>query len=211
MNVTGKIRQKFTHRLVLKYIFDRLAEVGFKVMPYYLVQEGLVNEEELEINPKLELCFSSVLEPSDIEATCAKPEVSFAVGQIQESVAMGCQCFGIRYNGDIAAYMWYNLRECHPLSLPLGEDEAYLFNAYTFKEYRGKNLAPYLRYQLYQHLESIGRTRLYSITEFFNTSAIKFKKKLKVRSLRLCLLIGLFKRYEWNIPLKNYNAGKGSI
>ena len=104
--------------------------------------------------------------------------------------------------------MWANLSKCESqggaLSFLLKKDEAYLFDARTFQTYRGKNLAPYLRYELYKHLEKMGRSNLYSITEFFNIGAIKFKKKLKVRPLKVYLHVTFFKKYYYTILLKRY-------
>ena len=102
--------------------------------------------------------------------------------------------------------MWCNLRKCddESLSFPLKDDEAYLFDARTFKVYRGKNLAPYLRYQLYKCLEQLGRTKFFSITLALDTSALNFKKKLKAKPLNLYLYVNLFQRFTWNIPLRSY-------
>jgi hypothetical protein len=50
MHVARKVRQKFTYGLVLKYLFDKLADVGLKIMPCYLVQEGIFKEDPLEIH-----------------------------------------------------------------------------------------------------------------------------------------------------------------
>ena len=89
---------------------------------------------------------------------------------------------------------------------PLKDDEAYLCSAVTFRAYRGKNMAPFLRYELYKHLNQIGRTNFYSITEFFNTSAQKFKEKLGAKPIKLGLYVGLFNRWQWSITLKKYRT-----
>ena len=119
-----------------------------------------------------------------------------------------CLCFGLKLKGEIAAYMWCNLHRCHSriAKFPLKEDEAYLCSAVTLKAYRGRNLAPLLRYELYRYLNQIGRTNFYSITEYFNTPARKFKEKLGARQLRLSLHIRLGSRYQRNMTLKKYRV-----
>jgi ribosomal protein S18 acetylase RimI-like enzyme len=115
-------------------------------------------------------------------------------------------CFGLKQNQEIMAFMWCNLDRCHWYASPfaLKEDEAYLFDAYTYKKYRGMNLAPYLMYQVYKSLNKIGRTKLFSITEYLNTPAMKFKKKLGCRHLKLALFIKPFRLFKWNITLKDF-------
>lgn len=63
----------------------------------------------------------------------------------------------------------------------LKEDEAYLNFMYTYNEFRGQNLAPYLRYHCYKMLEKENKLKLYSISEYFNKPAINFKEKLKAK------------------------------
>ena len=79
--------------------------------------------------------------------------------------------------------MWCNLEKCdsNAITFKLREDEAYLMDARTFASYRGMNLAPYLRVELYRHLRKMGRTRFISVTDYFNTAAQRFKEKLNAK------------------------------
>ena len=52
----------------------------------------------------------------------------------------------------------------------------------------------------------MGRTRFFSTTLFLNSSAMKFKRKLKARPLKLYLHISLGGRYTWTILLRHYRA-----
>ncbi|MGB5356739.1 MAG: hypothetical protein WBN11_08590, partial [Eudoraea sp.] len=74
----------------------------------------------------------------------------------------------------------------------------------TFEEHRGKNLAPFLRYHSYLMLQEMGIESIYSITQYFNTSSIKFKKKLRAKNIALYINIALFGRYHTYKLLKNY-------
>jgi hypothetical protein len=75
---------------------------------------------------------------------------------------------------------------------------------YTMDDFRGKNLAPYLRYKSYEILKELGRDKIYSVSVLFNSSAIRYKEKLNAKNLKLILYIELFKKLKWSITLKNY-------
>jgi hypothetical protein len=70
--------------------------------------------------------------------------------------------------------------------------------------YRGKGIAPYIRYLGYKELERLGRTRLYSISIYFNTPAVNFKKKLGAEFLELRLRVRLFRKWERDVRVKKY-------
>jgi GNAT superfamily N-acetyltransferase len=180
-----------------------------KIVPFYIFQEFLSDEKELNLRPDLGSLQASVLEPSDIKAVSLNPEVPESEGLLLDRLAHGSICLGLKHNDDIAAYTWCNLKEFqyHPtLDITLKEDEAYLYDARTFKAYRGKNIAPYLRYQLYKYLAKTGRTKLYSYTVLFNTAAVNFKLKLKAKPIKLYLGFVFFKRYRLNILVKDYES-----
>jgi hypothetical protein len=209
MNVLEKIRDKFNHGLVLFSMSNRLSRIGFKIIPYCLVREYIC--DELDLKPKLKMSSVVVgfLEPTDITTLLTHPEISHVDrSEMKKCLTDDCLCFGIKHKGNIAAYMWCNLQKCHEMVPPLKlkDDEAYLFGAYTFRAYRGRNLAPYLRYQMYRNLTRMGRNKFYSITEFFNTPAMNFKKKLKARPLELYLSIAFFGKYHFNVRLKEYEG-----
>jgi hypothetical protein len=87
----------------------------------------------------------------------------------------------------------------------LNTNEAYLLNMFTITNFRGKNLAPYLRYACYRHLEKRLITTKYSVNNYFNKSAINFKKKLNSKPQKLEVNIESFKSVQWNLVLKSYS------
>jgi GNAT superfamily N-acetyltransferase len=111
----------------------------------------------------------------------------------------GNQCISTRYKEQLAAFMWIDLREsnCKWYRFPLKGDEAYLFDMFTLKAFRGKGIAPYLRYKSYEILKQMGRTRCYSYTDSFNQAAIKFKKKLNAKTLKTGIYFAVSKNYRW--------------
>lgn len=104
------------------------------------------------------------------------------------------------------AFFWINLTECdfEPIKFHLGKDEAYLKDMYTMESYTGKNLATYLRYKSYPILKEMGREKIYSVVEYFNTSATKYKQKLNPEKLKLILYIQICKKLRWSVTIKSY-------
>jgi hypothetical protein len=118
----------------------------------------------------------------------------------------GKKCLALRHHGEIASLMYIDMDECDfaSLDLKLKVDEAYLTYMYTMDEFRGKNLAPYLRYRSYEILKELGRDKTYSVSVLFNSSAIRYKEKLNAKNLKLILYLELFKKIKWSITLRNY-------
>jgi len=176
------------------------------VLPFYIVREGLSDGDVLNVKPKLDHCDVGFLKPSEIKVISASPEVPETEDDLLERLSRNCLCLGIKHHGEIAAYMWCNLQECdsNHIKFKLRKDEAYLFDARTFRSYRGKNLAPYIRIELYRHLRQMGLTRFISITEYFNTSARRFKEKLNAKPQKLFMCIKFFMKYKWVLLLKSY-------
>lgn len=201
----GVIRERVKHRLVLHTILRVLGSRGIEIVPYYLTQESLEQGIVPTLDPEMGPVTAWVLSPAEIEDLFTHPEANM-MGDKERLLTERCFCFGLKLKGEIAACMWCNVHRCHSglTSFPLKENEAYLCSAVTFKAYRGRNLAPFLRYELHRHLKEMGRTKLYSITESFNTPALKFKEKLGAKQLKLGLSIRLFNRWQWNMTLRRY-------
>ena len=102
--------------------------------------------------------------------------------------------------------MFINFAECDIKSkkIKLKKDEAYLTYMYTLKAYRGRNLAPYLRYKSYEILKEMGRDKIYSISSVLNSSAIRYKEKLNAKNMKLILYIEMFKKIKMTFKLKSY-------
>ncbi len=123
---------------------------------------------------------------------------------LQKRIKQGHKCFALKTDGSIAAFTWCNPNEIHHYKLSsrtLKQREAYLYDAQTHYNFRGRNLAPYLRYKSYYALNLMGFDILYSCSDYFNRPAIRFKQKLNARFLSIGMnlnLIGLYKK-SWVI------------
>lgn len=190
--------------LILFSIRNLLMRIGINIGPYYWVREGFypIQEPIIKLNP--DECKVAYLDLKDMEEI-RKTRTSFG-SDFTSSLKNGQKCLGLKYNGEIAAFMFiqFNGFIFQQRTFSFMKNEAYLLNMYTYNNFRGKNLAPYLRYHSYELLKKDGIDTVYSITMYFNKSAIKFKKKLKAKNNKLYLYITLFKKYTWNFVLKNY-------
>lgn len=207
-SVFKRIRSKFRYGLTLQSIRLKLISVGIDISPYYWYMEGsdFIKIPEPK-GPGSEYSFQ-VLSPEDMAAIetldMGWSRSTERIQSLKDSIE---KCIGIKHNEKIAAFMWINLKECRFKStvIPMKSNEAYLSDMFVAESYRGKNLAPYLRYKSYELLREIGRENMYSISIYFNNPAIKFKEKLNAKKIKLVFLIQLFSRYQWSFTIKHYN------
>jgi len=202
-----EIRDRTNHRLVLLSVNRLLEYTGIEISLYYLTREVRAEGLGLSLEPEITLS-GGFLSPEEVRKLYQHPEIKKLGAEADRWLAEGCLCFACKHKEEVIAYSWCDLQRCNSryVSFPLQPDEAYLFRARTFQGYRGRNLAPYLRYELYKSLDRLGRSRFYSITEYLNASAIAFKNKLKARPVKLCLYLGFFGHRAANLTLKRYPA-----
>ena len=189
---------------VLFSIRNLLIRVGIHIGPYYWVREGAypIDEPDIRLDPtKCKVSYFDLKELEEIKKT----ETSFGsdfTGLLKD----GQKCLGIKVDDEIAAFMFIQYDDLlfRGRMFRLDENEVYLQNMFTYEKFRGKNLAPYLRFHCYQLLNKEGIDNIFSVTTYFNKSAMNFKKKLKAQNLQLNLYLILFKKYTWNYTLRNY-------
>ena len=202
-----KIRLKIRYGLTLQGIRNQLFKIGIEFSPYYLFQEG-INVTEIPEIKGMDTDYScELLKPEDMKTIGAINNAGFSEEKLLALLKTGELCLGIKHNNEIAAFMWMNYNELNYKStvIPLKDNEAYLWFMYTRNSYRGNNLAPCLRYQSYKMLKEIGRDKLYSISDSFNSPAVTFKKKLNAKKLKLILFVEFFKKFQQSYTLKSYS------
>lgn len=184
---------------------NRLAKIGVDMMPYYWVLEGGEDIDPPKIRGDESGFKISYLNESEL-AYIQNSISGIAHKDLLKYFNEGQICIGLKHYDEIAAYMFIKRGDFtfRGRTFKLEENEAYLCNMYTFESYRGKNLAPYLRYHSYTLVKELGIEKNYSVSEYFNKSTIKFKNKLKSRPLKLFLSIILFKKRHKNYLLKSY-------
>ena len=206
-SILKKIRDKFRHGLILLIIRDYVAKLGIEIIPFYWMKETIPDKIQAHLDVDLNGYEFSFFGPEEIETICKLPERKFFHEEhITKVFNQGKKCYGAKYKGEIAAFTWFDLEEswtkCYPVTMK--DNEAYLFDMYVLKSFRGKNLAPVLRYKIYAILKELGRDTCYSLTVCFNTPSIKFKEKLGAQFVFLGLYVNLFKKYRKRLVLKRY-------
>jgi len=202
-----RFRDKIRHGLVLLALQDRLESIGVNIRPFYWMKEGISVDTLPEFEDDSGEYSFEFFGDEEMGAIGVTEERGDNVETYHEWLREGSKCFGVKHRGNIVAYNWAAFGEVpHEWAngYHLKDNESYLFHMYTMKQYRGKKMAPYLRTASYRALKEMGRDTFYSLTSAFNKPAIKFKRKLDARPLKLGLYIQLFKRFSWHWTLKEY-------
>jgi len=188
-------------------LLNQFSKIGIAITVYYWVQEGLFMNEIPEPEGNLDDYFLVTLDSNDIKSIIHNVR-GVTLKEFLDRLEEGQICFGMKYKGEISSIMWANIKNCHhrPGGSNLEKDEAYMYGMYTFDAFRGRNIAPYLRYKCYEALRGMGRDKLYSITEYFNKSAVRYKQKLNAQNLDLGLIIDLFSKFRRRFHLKSYRG-----
>lgn len=193
------------HGLFWHGVRNNLAKLGLDFMPYYWVKEAtsLITPPQIRGEDKdFEISTFGETEINYIKNTIIGIEQKDLLSDLKN----GEICIGLKNKGVIAAYMFikskpFTFRKRY---FDLQPRENYLHSMYTFEAYRGKNIAPYLRYHSYNYLKKEGVDTYLSVSEYFNKSTIKFKKKLNSKPVKLYLSLVLFKSWSMNFTVKSY-------
>jgi hypothetical protein len=206
MSTFEKIRSKLRHRTALMWLTDRLMALGFTVKLSYWVREQVaqtlpagMQEDDFRDFTFVELTYD------DMQKVAADAEGDLSLEYLQGTISLpGVKCYALRHGSQIACMTSFNFVECASKFLPrrMKENEVYCFDMFTMKPYRGRNLAPYLRYKAMQAVEALGKDTFYSISDYLNPPAIRFKKKMHAEFLELHLYVALFNFFKTSRRLK---------
>jgi hypothetical protein len=199
-----KIEKRVRYRLVLSLMFEKLATIGIKIKPFYLTQNVLFDEINLNLESKFKPLEVDFLSSPEINKIYDHPESKQLALNNKNLEEEGYMCFGLRSGSEVVSYLWCNLHRCHELHpFLLKEDEAYMTGVYTFQAHRGKKLALFMRYELYKYLNRMGRNKFYDFINMFNTPAIKMERKLKAKPIKIFIFMEIFNKYHWNIMIRS--------
>jgi Acetyltransferase (GNAT) family len=199
MSELQRLKQKIKYNSILRLCHDGLLKIGINFTFFYLVEEGL-NLQLLPFNlEEFSEYLVEFLTEDDLLSICSIPERPYDREVLAKRLQNGCRCLVLKSKERIVGYTWFDLSTCGfaAYKFPLKKNEAYLFDAYILMDFRGKQLAPFMRYQCYKELEKLGKTKLYSISETVNKQSINFKKKLNARFIFLGLYVRLFKKLTY--------------
>lgn len=215
--ILGRLKGRIKYGLLTQEILDRLGRLGVRLTPYVIVDEspGLLSEYEREISS----CTIRPLEADEIHLVANMPNRKRNLDEVLSRLEYA-ECVGAYVGDTLAGYTWSRYDQVAQLRgrillHRMASDEAYLFDMYVDKDFRGMSLAPLLRHRLYQYLSGKGVHRFYSITAYFNRSSRKFKAKLGAREFELRIAVGfwsflnadfLLRRYRGDNPMRTKRA-----
>jgi GNAT superfamily N-acetyltransferase len=179
----------FSQRLV-----EALKKIKIMVSPYLIfVEEFYENITSPQIDNELNKYKIIFLGREDMKTIEALPDRIPTEAELLNRLNEQKVCMALKLGQEIVAFTWYDLKECNikGIKCPINDNEAYLFDAYTLPSYRGKGIAPFVRYRSYQELKNIGKHRLLSFSDYYNTPAIRFKQKLKAKPVELRIAVSL--------------------
>lgn len=182
------------------------------MVPYYLLIESNDLSKTADVKPILDKPYKTIiLDPGNADSIKEIQNLPHVQNEFLKLWNEGCSCVCLISEGSILGYGWFDLSRCNYeyLSFALKDDEAYSFNFYIARHMRGRNIAAFLRNILAVHVQSMGRTRRYSIAEQFNKPTMKFKDKRKAIPHSYYIYINLFHRFNRNIKLKTMKNSGG--
>jgi len=185
---------------VLFALLHYTRRVGLLIQPFYYMSETLPAEIPEHLTELPEGFEFSVFGRDDVLAISQLEERKAYVNEryVVDNLEKGDACLGVKRHGQVVAFTWYSLvrsdSQLYPVTMR--ENEAYLYDMYVLKEYRGSNIAPALRYRNYEVLGRMGRDTYYSVTEVSNSASVRFKQKLGARPVLLGIYIRFIGRYR---------------
>jgi hypothetical protein len=207
------IRRRIRHSGFIRLLLEVLAKVGINLRPFVVMREGVsynMNTPRIP-DPDFEAIEIRYLEAADMPALASLSDLpgrSITESELQKRLRAGNKCAALTVDGALAAFTWCDFEACSFRGYPfrLKANEVYLFDAYTLVAFRGKGLAPYIRYSLYVDLARQGRDYCYSISDRFNRPSLRFKEKLKAQWLVSGVYLVLFSRWRFTFMLKHHQS-----
>ncbi len=193
---------KFKYDTFPHFLLDILKAMHIWIDPFYIFREGTeLAPAELK-SRKLDGIEIGFAKRKHITSFFDFPDRPALPDVLNARLDHGDLCLAAWMDGKIVAFTWANLKvfSFKTYRFPLLENEAYLYDAYTSPEYRGRRIADYLRYQLYLALAEQGRDTLYSMTMRFNKPALRFKSYLGAPVVDSGILFNVFGLLKFGTP-----------
>jgi hypothetical protein len=206
--VLQRLRLKAKHGLILQEILNTLGRRGLWFCPYIVYCEVGVPFSGDKFRAQ-QLKYRELL-PPETPTIAAMGGRQLSEAEIAGRFTCGDVAFGTFHGERLVACTWANLRHFpglgdSPPVRDLNSEEAYLYDAYTIREFRGRAIIPELRNCLYGALHTAGRRKFYSVSVYFNRSARRFKEKLGARELELRFSVNIFGRIRKDFLIRAHS------
>lgn len=192
--------------MLKQVLIDRLANWGFECRFFIIFRERLSYVGPRAFGPEFDDYETVMLGPEDMGQFDRVDGRNQTSDVLVQRLKEGKQCMALRQGDTIVSFTWFdpNATDYTPCRYPNTDNGVYLFDAHTLKAFRGRGLAPYMRYQCYEVLKRMGRENFYSATEYTNRAAYRFKEKLNAEKVLLYLRFRLFGWFDRTWILKRY-------
>lgn len=193
------------HGMFWQGVRNNFARLGFDAMPYHWSKTTMQSAEAPNHKAnELDLKFSE-FGTSEIDFIKSSI-IGIEDKDLLDYLKNGETCIGLKDQDEIVAFLFIRKHSFYfrERFFNLNTNDSYLHSMYVFEKYRGKNIASYLRYQCFKLLEAEKITNFYSISEYFNKSAIRYQRKLNSQPLYLHLSLIFFRKKTINFTLKRF-------
>jgi GNAT superfamily N-acetyltransferase len=197
-NRINYIVSKFRYDTLMQVFLDALKMIKIRINPYLIFHEGLkLTPVGFEIKKPAGIEFG-FLQKEHMPMLLNFPDRYESLATLYRRLDHGDVCVAAWSDGKIIAFSWADFSELSfvPYHMRLLDSEAYLYDAYTSTEFRGKRIADALRYYLYEVLAERGKLTLYSVSQRYNPPAIRFKTKLGAKVVDSGISVRFFSRWE---------------
>jgi len=205
-----RLKGRMRHGLLTQEILDSGGRVGIRLMPYLVVDES--PDLDAGLPPAAANHVVRPLTADDMPLLASMPGREREAHKARERLQFA-ECLGLFVDGRLVGYTWSRRdRIVHGGKVELhrlGPEEAYLFDIYVNREFRGHGLAHVMRQESYRHLAARGIRRFFSISAYFNESTRKFKSRLGARDLELRILFKLRSVAMADFRLRRYVPDAG--
>lgn len=207
-----RVRERFRYGLAIQEVIDiLLRRYNIMVYPYFIVAESL-DEKSVPNYNSVPYFKIRLLGEEDVKLILDINVRKRAPDKLKKEIKKH-KCLGVFVDDRLAGTTWsrYDFIPIPNSRQPLVEledDEAYLFDAFIARDFRGHRLASIVRHQQYCELVKNGKSRFYSISLAFNSSTRRFKARLGAKELELRLLLGIAGWRSIDFRLKNYISYK---
>ena len=206
MNINN-VKSSYKNGLIVMKCLQRLKKFGLTLELFYVHVD---RNNDLHVlgetwEPMLEEYDSGFLHEEDMREVASSQDWQ-PEAMLLDRLQRGLKCFGVKHRGRIVSYLWCDFEEINApcYKMKLKKSEVHICHVYTLREYRGKGLAPFMRYQCYDALNDMGIEKFYSHCDAFNTPSMRYKEKMNVPVQKVGFYCALGDKYSWNWILKDY-------
>jgi hypothetical protein len=208
MSMLDRLFNQLRYGLLTRSVLLRLQRIGIDCMPYILYREGTVQALGDVLGSEYQI---ERIRPDDVQYIADNfPNADFTAEGWRQRLADRQLGLLVRCGKEMVGYTWADVKECGlgpgKLLFRLAAHQAYLRYTFITNSYRGRALAPALRRRIYEEMAQAGKTELFSVSEYFNTPAKNFKKKLGAVPLELRISVKLFRRWGLDLRLARQGA-----